>query len=112
MSVSLETATLIKDGAIEVVMAGLDPGPEAVARLADWLCDAERQRAARFRRACHRRRFVVARARLRQLLGQRLDVRPDSIEFTYGANGKPALGGRFAASGWRFNLAHCDDVAV
>ena len=33
-------------------------------------------------------------------------------ELRYGAHGKPELAGRFARSGLRFNVSHCDDVAV
>jgi 4'-phosphopantetheinyl transferase len=99
-------------GAIEVVAAGLDAPPEAVRGLSAWLCDAEQRRAARFHFDRDRRRFVVARARLRELLAERLDVPPESIEFVYGREGKPALAERFARSGWRFNLSHCDDLAL
>ena len=99
-------------GAIEVVAAGLDAPPEALRGLSAWLCDAEQRRAARFHFDRDRRRFVVARARLRELLAQRLDVPPESIEFVYGREGKPALAERFARSGWRFNLSHCDDLAL
>ena len=41
-----------------------------------------------------------------------MDVRPDAVELVYGKRGKPALAGRFADSGLRFNLSHCDDVAL
>jgi 4'-phosphopantetheinyl transferase len=76
------------------------------------LSDAERQRANGFAFDRDRRRFTVARSRLRQLLGSRLDARPESVELVYGERGKPALARRFAASGLRFNVAHSDDVAV
>ncbi|HYN13257.1 MAG TPA: 4'-phosphopantetheinyl transferase superfamily protein [Burkholderiales bacterium] len=100
------------DGAIEVVVTRLDPGPEAVRALSTWLSDAERQRARRFRFDRDRRRFIVARARLRMLLAARCRTRPEAIEFVYRRNGKPALAPRFADTGWRFNLSHCDDAAV
>jgi 4'-phosphopantetheinyl transferase len=97
---------------IEVVAARLDVRPVAVHALSACLCDAEQERAARFRFDRDRRRFVVARARLRRMLAVRLAVRPESVEFVYGGNGKPALARRFAATGWRFNVSHCDEVAV
>jgi len=100
------------DPAVEVVVTRLDVGPDIVRASAALLSDAERQRASRFRFDREHRRFVVARARLRQLLGARLDVRPDAVELVYGKRGKPALAGRFADSGLRFNLSHCDDVAL
>ncbi len=37
---------------------------------------------------------------------------PDAIELSYGARGKPALAPHSAAADLRFNLAHCDEVAV
>jgi len=99
-------------GAIEVVAAGLDAPPEAVRGLSAWLCDAEQRRAARFHFERDRRRFVVARARLRELLGERLGTRPQALELVPGSNGKPALAPRLAASGWRFNMSHCDELAL
>ena len=97
---------------VEVVAARLDPGPHEARAAALRLSQAERGRAARFRFDRERRRFIVARARLRELLAERLDVSPESIEFAYGAEGKPALAERFARSGWRFNLSHCGELAV
>jgi len=38
-------------------------------------------------------------------------VRPEAVELEYGVYGKPVLAPRFAASGLRFNVSHCDDVA-
>jgi 4'-phosphopantetheinyl transferase len=95
------------DEAIEVVVASLAGEP-----LAATLSDDERQRASRFAFDRDRRRFVVARARLRAELGARLGVRPEAVELQYGAHGKPALAGRFADGGLCFNVSHCDDVAV
>jgi 4'-phosphopantetheinyl transferase len=97
---------------IEVVVTRLVAGSETVRASALVLSDAERQRASRFAFDRDRRRFIVARARLRQLLAVRLGVRPESVEFAYGAHGKPALARRFADSDLRFNVSHCDDVAV
>jgi 4'-phosphopantetheinyl transferase len=97
---------------VEVVAARLDPGPRETCALSLWLSQAEQGRAARFRFDREHRRFVVARARLRELLAARLGEPPESIEFSYGRKGKPALAGRFAHSGWRFNLSHCEELAV
>lgn len=72
------------------------------------LSSFEAQRAKRFRFERHRRRFIVTRGRLRQQLGARLGVRPEAVEFAYGANGKPCL----KHNGWHFNVSHCDDVAL
>ena len=96
----------------DIAVARLDVGPETVRASAALLSDAERQRAGRLARDRDRRRFIVARSRLRQLLGERLGVRPQAVELIYGERGKPALARRFAGSDLRFNVSHCDDVAV
>jgi 4'-phosphopantetheinyl transferase len=108
----VDAESVFTAGAIEVAAARLDARPVTVRALSAWLCDAEQRRAARFRFDRDRRRFIVARARLRQLLAARLGVWPEAVEFAYGKNGKPGLAQRYADSGWRFNVAHCDDVAV
>ena len=96
----------------EVLTTRLDVGSEAIRASATVLSPAERQRAGRFALDRDRRRFVVARAQLRELLAARLDVPPESVELDYGECGKPALGRHFAESHLHFNVSHCGDVAV
>src|SRR5262249_47783680 len=97
---------------VQVVVARLDSGPPNTGVLELSLSQAQRGPAARARFDRRRRRFIVARARLRELLAERLDAPPESIEFVYGREGKPALAERFARSGWRFNLSHCGELAL
>jgi 4'-phosphopantetheinyl transferase len=89
-------------------VARLDAGPEETRSLESCLSDAERERAARFRFERDRRRFIVARARLREELAARLGVRPEAVRFAYGDNGKP----RLADQALQFSVSHCDDVAL
>lgn len=96
----------------DVVVTPLEAEPDAVRASATLLSQAERTRASRFAFHRDRRRYTVARARLRRLLAARLQVRPEAIEFVYGRHGKPALARGFAGSGLRFNVSHCDDFAV
>jgi 4'-phosphopantetheinyl transferase len=96
----------------EIYTTRLDLPPRAVTALAELLSDDEQQRASRLVFHRERGRFIVARARLRQLLGARLGVSPASIEFSYGARGKPALAPRFAGRGVCFNVSRSEDVAV
>ena len=96
----------------DVVATRLDVGLDALRAASALLSDSERQNAARFRFESGRRRFIVARATLRRLLASRLGASPEEIEFEYGEHGKPALGGAFAHSDLRFNMSHCDDLAV
>jgi 4'-phosphopantetheinyl transferase len=105
-------AASFAEAAVEVAVARLDVAPEVVLASAALLSEAERLRASRFAFNRDRRRFIVARARLRQLLAAQLDTRPDSVELTYGERGKPALARGYAGSDLRFNVSHSDDIAV
>lgn len=100
------------DEAVEVIVTRLDVRSEALCAGAAVLSDEERDRARRFAFDRDRQRFVVARGVLRGLLAARLGVRAQAVELVYGERGKPALAPRFAASGLRFNVSHCEDVAV
>lgn len=97
---------------VEVVASRLDLEPGAVDALAGWLRDDERRRAGRFRLARDRRRYVVARGRLRQLLATRLGTHPRSVELSCGAHGKPCLAPGSAAVDLRFNVSHSGDFAL
>lgn len=107
-----ESATRASASDYELYTTRLDLTPRAVTALAELLSDDEQQRASRLVFQRDRARFIVARARLRQLLGARLGVSAASVEFSYGARGKPALAARFADCGVRFNVSHSEDVAV
>jgi len=86
---------------INLHTATLDARADDLARLAPLLDDEEHRRAARFRFDRDRRRFVVRRARLREILGDRTGVAPARLRFETGLNGKPRLRGEpchFSAS--------------
>ena len=105
--------TAERDDAIEIVVVRLGLEPAAVSACARLLSHAERERASRFTFARDARRFIVGRARLRQLLAARLGkgVPPASVDLVYGARGKPALANP-RNSQLRFNLSRRDDLAV
>jgi 4'-phosphopantetheinyl transferase len=103
----------------EVWLAHLDLATEAVLRLRQMLSPDELERAARFVFDRDRRRFSVARARLRQVLGGRLGQAPETVRFRYGAYGKPSVEWTAADvqdSQWdgpvRFNASHSEDLAL
>ena len=96
----------------EVTVIRLEKNPEEIRLLRKLLSDTELRRAERFTFDRDRNRYIVARARLRELLATRLNVRPEAIELTYGVHGKPVLARRFEDTDLRFNLSHSDDVAV
>lgn len=68
----------------------------------------ERARADRFRFERDRDRFVVARGRLRQLLGRLSGCPPEAVQLAVDARGKPRL--HDGAQRLRFNVAHAADL--
>jgi 4'-phosphopantetheinyl transferase len=96
----------------EVLAVRLNVAPEVVCELMALLSASEQERACRFAFDRDRVRFIVARARLRQLLGMRLRMPPASVEITYGVHGKPAVARCPPDADLHFNVSHCNDVAV
>ncbi|HEY9857486.1 MAG TPA: 4'-phosphopantetheinyl transferase superfamily protein [Stenomitos sp.] len=95
-----------------MIAAPLDLGSGELSALAPHLSEDERERARRFHFDAHRHRFIVARARLRQLLGQYLGIDPRQVDFVYGPHGKPALADHLNAAAIEFNVAHSGDLAL
>jgi 4'-phosphopantetheinyl transferase len=77
-------------------------------RLRHTLSFNELERAARFRVEGAARRFVVARAVLRSVLGRATGVDPADVVFAYGEHGKPHL----AATDLSFNASDTGDFVV
>jgi 4'-phosphopantetheinyl transferase len=73
------------------------------------LSDDEKARQRSFVSPDLRRRFGVARAGLRTLLGRHLDRDPRSLAFVTNEFGKPRLAGDGQV---HFNLSHCEERAV
>lgn len=78
---------------------------------APFLSADEQERAGRFYFERDRRRYTVARTGLRRLLAAYLGCDPRSVEFSYGAKGKPFLAGQ-PSSSLSFNLSHAGELAV
>ena len=79
-------------------------------QLTRLLAADEQERAAR-RLPAVRRRAVVSRGRLRQLLGRLLDMPPQAVPLVTNPHGKPELGGGHADS-LVFNLSHSGDEGL
>lgn len=73
------------------------------------LSQEERDRAARFLIADHRRRFIAAHIQLRQVLAGFARCAPADLIFAAAPHGKPYLS---AAPNLRFNLSHSQDAAL
>ena len=97
---------------VDVWATGLDRDPGGLARLRESLADDESARAERFHFERDARRFVVARAVLRDVLGAYLGVAPRDVRFVYGPRDKPALAPPFDAAGVQFNVSHSGEIAL
>lgn len=92
---------------VHVWQVALDAPP----RRESLLSAEEQARAARFRFARDRDRFVAARGALRERLGAYLEGDPAALVLKGGQGEKPRLGGPHAGA-LRFNLSHSADVAL
>ena len=88
----------------------LNVRPQVETRLFDLLCYREVQKAEDIQSPSVRRRYVVARGTLRQLLGSLLDRPPRSLSIEPGPTGKPRLVG--AGNTLQFSLSHSADMAL
>ncbi len=111
----LENVPGLVDGRILVWMAALDATSERrFEQLARLLSQDENQRALRFRFESDRKRFVVCRGVLREILATYLGSHPEAIHFNYGPQGKPYLKvpeGQNARSLY-FNVSHSSGWAI
>jgi 4'-phosphopantetheinyl transferase len=93
---------------IHIWEINLQQPEQRIQQLSQYLDDREHQRAAKFINPLHRDRWTVARGSLRQILSHYVDLNPEQIVFSYGAQGKPAIENHPL----QFNLSHSHDRAV
>jgi len=96
----------------EVIAKRLDVGSGVLRASTALLSEDERRRADRLAFDRDRRRFIEARASLRRLLGARLRVRPESVEFSYGPHGKPDIARPLSIPPLHFNHSRYEDLAL
>jgi len=97
---------------IHVWRADLEQPAAVVSDLAQLLSADEQTRAAGFHFERDRRRFIVRRGRLRQLLGRYLGVAPAGLQFAYGPYGKPFLVTDAGLASLHFSLSHAHELAL
>lgn len=93
-------------GWAEVWIDRLDLTEIEVATLTKFLTPAELALCDHCRLPHVRQHKIVARAKLRQILGSYLDQSPPKIEISTGLHGKPQV------AGIEFNLSHSGDLVV
>ena len=103
---------LLANNRVHVWRANLDLPTTEIERLAAFLSTDEIARANKFHFLEHKRRFIVARGILRQLLGNYLQISPNKIEFEYSDRGKPRLAASMGNSSIQFNVSHSLEYAL
>lgn len=81
----------LNDNVVDVWIVDLQVPDQTLQRAYDVLSADELERAQRFRFSVDSRRFVIARATLRKILGRYLQTPPELLRFEYTENGKPRL---------------------
>jgi 4'-phosphopantetheinyl transferase len=76
-----------------------------------WLSAAERERAARFRFAADRQRYVAAHGHLRAVLAELTGTAPAALVLAADPRGKPALASP-RGTGLEFNLSHSGELVL
>jgi 4'-phosphopantetheinyl transferase len=95
-------------GSVELWWIALDRPADEAAALARTLSSEETARAARFGTESLRRRWIVGRATLRQLLAQALGIAPADVTLAKGRRGRPQL----AVPSLDFNVSHTCGMAL
>ncbi|HWB10608.1 MAG TPA: 4'-phosphopantetheinyl transferase superfamily protein [Pirellulales bacterium] len=86
--------------------------PRDLPSLRELLAPDERAKADRFRFEGDRRRSIVRRAALREILARYADALPAELAFCYGPQGKPAFAPPFRDFGIEFNLSFSGETAL
>lgn len=103
---------LLAGGEVHVWRASLDLPQPRIQALEPTLASDELTRAARFRFARDRTRFIAARGLLRTILARYLLGEPGMLTFSYNAYGKPSLAQMPQNYELSFNLTHAHDMAL
>jgi 4'-phosphopantetheinyl transferase len=103
-------ALALQQDEIHIWLAWLDVEPQERTRLSSYLNRDEISRAERFVFPRDRDHFIVARGRLRELVGKYVRCPPDSVQFKTGPYGKPSL--LDDRDPLRFNLSHSHGLAL
>ena len=107
-----QSQLVLTNNQVHVWRANLDLSANEIARLETILSEDEQFRANRFRFPQHKRRFIAARAILREILANYLQIKSDALKFEYSDRGKPRLAKSMEASNWQFNVSHSEELAL
>lgn len=103
----------LKSSQVRVWTLELCPDVLDLDEMTHWLSGDELNRAGEFKFARDRRRYIAARAGLREILAGILGETPEALRFKYNTNGKPLLWGQEGmAKRLHFNVSHSGDLAL
>ena len=102
---------VLPENQVDIWEIHLEAPPDEIQHCRRLLAQDEIERADRFHFEKHRRRFTLARAAMRQILGRYIHAAPGDVVFSYGHRGKPALAGTHGRS-IQFNLSHSENIAL
>jgi 4'-phosphopantetheinyl transferase len=97
---------------VHVWRVWLDTQDDLVGELNLELSADEKEKATQFRRVSDKTRYIIAHARMREILNKYLDIPPEDIAFAYNRYGKPELEPTINPMGLNFNLSHSGAVAL
>jgi 4'-phosphopantetheinyl transferase len=100
----------LRNDEVHIWLAWLDAAPQERILLRSYLNEEEVSRAERFVFPRDRDHFIVARGRLRELVGRYLHCSPNVVQFKTGRYGKLSLLDDLAPL--RFNLSHSNGLAL
>lgn len=112
ISADQKGALSLADGEVQLWVDSLEAPVEQILALRQTLAADELARAKRFYFEQDRRRFIVARGLLRQLLGRYLAMPPQDLRFTYSDHGKPAILEAQNPHALQFNLSHAGEMML
>lgn len=99
-------------GEVHVWRFRLDVADPGVTQFRALLDPDEIARSEKYHFERDRRRFIVARAQLRILLGRYLSTAAAALRFRYGSTGKPELAAAPHSTIPRFSVSHSDGLCV
>ncbi len=109
------TLLSLPPGAVDLWVAPIwqVPDAELAQQLATVLSEPERERRAKFMFEKDRRRFLVTRALVRQVLSRYVPIAPADWRFVDTAFGRPTIANAHpAVAGLDFNLSHSNQLVV